>query len=74
MVDNAIDADATYIKIILYEYGKQKIEVIDNGFGIDNFDFLGKVIILLFRKAQLPKIRGQINSTIWALEARLFTQ
>lgn len=72
MVDNAIDADATYIKIILYEYGKQKIEVIDNGFGIENFDFLGKVKNISFRKAQLQRIKVRINSTIWDLEVRLF--
>lgn len=52
LVDNSIDAKATFIKIILHEYGKSKIEVIDNGMGIDNFDFLGKVTALLCRKEQ----------------------
>jgi|JI10StandDraft_1071094.scaffolds.fasta_scaffold3581548_1 DNA mismatch repair ATPase MutL len=27
---------------MLHEYGKSKVEVVDNGMGIDSFDFLGK--------------------------------
>jgi DNA mismatch repair ATPase MutL len=42
LIDNSIDAKATYIKIVLTEYGKQRVEVIDNGIGIDSFDFMGK--------------------------------
>ena len=43
-----MDAKATYIKIVLTEYGKQKVEVVDNGVGIDDFGFLGKVPLFLF--------------------------
>jgi DNA mismatch repair ATPase MutL len=45
LIDNSIDAKATFIKTILHEYGKVRVEVIDNGMGIDSFDFLGKVFL-----------------------------
>ena len=64
LVDNSVDAKATYIKVILHEYGKSKIEVIDNGMGIDSFDFLGKVHHPTFRKEQRPKIKAMIGLTI----------
>lgn len=72
-MDNSIDAKATFIKIVLHEYGKAKVEVIDNGMGIHSFDFLGKVRNILCRKGQHQRIRGMINLTIWGLEVRLFT-
>ena len=34
LVDNSIDAKATVIKIVLNDFGKNKLEVIDNGCGI----------------------------------------
>ena len=41
LIDNAIDAKATFIKITLTEYGKSRVEVIDNGTGIYEFSVLG---------------------------------
>ena len=46
--------------------------MIDNGVGIDNFDFLGKVLLLLFRKGLLLRIRVMIRYSILGLEDRLF--
>jgi DNA mismatch repair ATPase MutL len=60
LVDNSIDAKATYIKIILHDYGKNKVEVIDNGMGIDSFDFLGKVKMDVGRKER-PRRIGRIR-------------
>ncbi len=34
LVENAIDANATQISIMVEDAGKRKIEIIDNGFGI----------------------------------------
>ena len=38
LVENAIDAESTEIKIILKESGVKEIKVIDNGFGMDKED------------------------------------
>jgi len=40
LVENSLDAGSTKIEIILREYGKEGIEVIDNGSGIgsDNLE------------------------------------
>ena len=74
LIDNSIDAKATYIKVILHEYGKHKVEVIDNGMGIEDFDFLGKVQLCLCRKASLLRIKEMRGLTILGSEERLFTQ
>ena len=38
LIENAIDAESTEIKIILKESGVKEIKVIDNGFGMDKED------------------------------------
>jgi len=38
LLDNAIDAQSTAIKIIIKDAGKQRIQVIDNGIGMDERD------------------------------------
>lgn len=40
--------------------------MIDNGLGISDFDFLGKVQQPLCRKALLPRIKEMSNLTTWA--------
>lgn len=43
LVENAIDAGATLVEVKLREYGKEAIEVCDNGSGVaeTNFEGLG---------------------------------
>lgn len=50
------------------------IEVIDNGMGIDNFDFLGKVYHQIYRKEALQKIKGMNVLNIWDFEGKLSIQ
>ena len=38
LVENSIDANATEIKVIINKGGKEKIEIIDNGVGIEKDD------------------------------------
>lgn len=44
LIENSIDANATYIVIKFSDFGKNHIEVVDNGIGIEesNFDLLGR--------------------------------
>jgi hypothetical protein len=43
LVENSLDAKATYIEIRLRDFGKEAIEVLDNGSGIapSDYDFVG---------------------------------
>lgn len=40
LVENSLDAESTQIKIIMKNYGKDLIQIIDNGTGIDKDDIL----------------------------------
>ena len=73
LIDNAIDAKSTKIRVHLDDYGKRSIVVSDNGTGIENFDCLGKVDIYQCRKDQLLKTRKmQSLSKLWDSEDRLY--
>jgi len=51
LIENSLDAGATSIGIKLKEFGKDFVEVTDNGAGVhpDNFEGLG-MIIVYFKK------------------------
>jgi len=38
LVENALDADADHIDIMIHDGGRQRIQVIDNGHGMDQHD------------------------------------
>jgi len=48
LIENSLDAGATSVGIKLKEFGKDLVEVTDNGAGVhpDNFEGLGKIIII----------------------------
>ncbi len=54
LVENAIDAEASHIKIIIEEGGKKLIQVIDNGLGMSEQD-----LPLAFERHATSKIRSQ---------------
>jgi DNA mismatch repair protein MutL len=54
LIENAIDAESTEIKIDILSGGKQLIRVSDNGFGMDREDAL-----LCFEKYATSKLRGE---------------
>lgn len=41
LVENSLDADATNIEILLKEYGRESVEVIDNGSGVEESNIPG---------------------------------
>lgn len=41
LIENSIDAGATNIQIRLVEYGSELIEVVDNGYGVEEHNFVG---------------------------------
>lgn len=46
LIENSLDAGATSVELRLKEFGKDSVEVTDNGAGIhpDNFEGLGTII------------------------------
>ena len=56
LVENAIDAKSTAIEINLIEAGIQKIEVVDNGSGMDAAD-----AIMAFNRHATSKIRNAFD-------------
>lgn len=46
LIENSLDAGATSVELRLKEFGKDSVEVTDNGTGIhpDNFEGLGMII------------------------------
>ncbi len=53
LIENSIDAGANEIKVYIEEFGTKKIQVIDNGSGIEKKDF-----DLVFLKHATSKIEG----------------
>lgn len=56
LVENAIDANATQITVILEEAGLRKIQVVDNGSGMDHTDAL-----LAFERHATSKIKNEYD-------------
>jgi len=50
LIENSLDAGATSVGIKLKEFGKDLIEVTDNGAGVhpDNFEGLGMIILMFY--------------------------
>ena len=48
LIENSLDAGATSVGIKLKEFGKDLVEVTDNGAGVhpDNFEGLGMIIMI----------------------------
>lgn len=56
LVENAIDASATQITVLLEESGLRKIQVVDNGSGMDHHDAL-----LAFERHATSKIKNEYD-------------
>ena len=57
LLENAVDAGATRIQLIIQEAGKSLVQVIDNGSGIDKKD-LKNVFEPFFRADATSKVKG----------------
>ena len=56
LVENAIDASATSIEIVLKDAGRTLIQIIDNGVGMSDTDAR-----LAFERHSTSKIRGRLD-------------
>lgn len=41
LVENAIDAGATLVEVRLRDQGLESVEVVDNGYGVEESNFVG---------------------------------
>lgn len=64
LVENAIDAQATNVQIVLKDAGRTLIQVIDNGIGMSETD--ARLALSATARQKLEKPKTCLNCTQWA--------